>query len=190
MIRHEEFNKILQLIDAGILSSERGILNHVDSLSPLVDIESFSYIINGNPSTSNHTIDMNLLSIINYINELNTLQNLRIGKNDYQIKWQIKFTGLIINIEDTLINKVRIDSINLKTIDSINEYLLNEFNNLKEFVQLPTLAKSQNLNSTIDLKDLEKLTYYYNMLEEDYTDLVKTTNWDFQYAISLYYEKG
>ena len=191
MIRRNEFNKILQLIDAGILSSNNELVNLIDSLPPIVDNELFIYEKQTDSTNNvNHTIDNNLVSLTDYINDLNLLQSLKIGKNKFQISWALNFNGVDITIENTIINSLEMTNVSLTTIDEINAFLTKEFNSIKTFINSPTKATKDNLVTSLLFNNPnQNLEVYYNKYPESYSSLITSTSWNFNYSIKLICKK-
>lgn len=194
MIRRNELNKILQLIDAGILISDQEIINHIDGLPLIVDSEVFSFDYKTNTITnSNNGIDLYIEDIISYIDRINTLSNIRISKNNIQVSWELYFTDVSISIEDVCIDQFSISSNMVDSIETINTLLSNEFKNIKEYIIEPNgvipntkieFSKNPNLNFLVLKSKFLELT---NELE--YLKFIEQTRWDFGYSIKLKYTK-
>ena len=190
MIKRNEFNKILQLIDAGILSSNNELSNLINSLHPIIDMEVFIYDSSktGNDSIViiNNTIESNLTSLLNYITEVNDFQDLKLGKNKYQVSWELSFIGLDIIIENTIINSFEFLTNKLVDINSINSFLLKEFDNIKGFINTPTESfKTSSQTNIVFTNPNQNLENYYTKYTQDYPDLVTKTSWNFNYSIKL-----
>lgn len=192
MIRRNELNKILQLIDAGILISDQEIINHIDGLPLIVDNEIFSFDYKTNKITnSNNGIDLYIEDITSYVDKINTLSNIRISKNNIQVSWELYFTDVSISIEDVCIDQFSIGSNMVDSIETINTLLSNEFKNIKEFILEPTgiipntkIEFSKNPNFLVLKSKFLELTN-----EQEYLKFIEQTRWDFGYSIKLKYTK-
>ena len=201
MIRREELDKLLQLLNAGIIGPES---NDFDGpVKRLYGMETFVFnfkydtnnidIINGNPPKNfNNSIDKDLSLIIETLDKVNIVQGLKIGKNSVRYKWKIKFYGLDLNIEETLLDTANIDNTNigyLGNIEDINQYLISEFNKISSFIKDPKVYDTIP-STTISFQEFSTIDWYYNQFKEHYNELiVGDCKIQFKYFIDIFSEK-
>lgn len=208
MIRREELDKILKLLNAGIIGPE--LNSSMDLGSPIKriygeEIFEFNYkyqnpedvndidIMAGIPPKNiSNSIDEDLTFINTELDKINNFQTLKISKNDYRYKWKIKFFGLELNIEDTILDFATIDNTDIgyiNNIESINQYLISEFSKLNQFIINPDIFKTLESN-TINFNEFQTLNYYYSSYKDDYNSMViGNCLFSFKYMIDIYAEK-
>lgn len=194
MLYREELNKLLQLLDAGIIGFDDN--NFDGPVKRVYGAESFEFDFastNMNPTNIHQNLDKDLTAIIAIIDKANSLQNLKIGKNTIKYVWKINFFNVVVNIEDAIIDSDNLNkSSNTKTyfssIEDINTYLLDEFGKLISFIKDPSI--SNQLQSSIDFQKFETLIWYFENYGLDYDDLISgKIKIDFKYVIDIFSEK-
>lgn len=183
MIRREEFNKILQLIDAGIIASNDSLVNISKLTNGLNDSESFN--INFNIGSlddpiiikSTNSIDENMLKIQEFIDGFNQKEQLRITKNKYSLSWKLSFYGLVIDIEDILFDGFKVTSGEFTTTETMASYLTSAFKIIKlcliDPMNISNIQAAQALGFEIDLNNLR---YFKEIDSFEYAELIKKTN--------------
>lgn len=183
MIRREEFNKILQLIDAGIIASNDSLVNISKLTNGLNDSESFN--INFNIGSlddpiiikSTNSIDENMLKIQEFIDGFNQKEQLRITKNKYSLSWKLSFYGLVIDIEDILFDGFKVTSGEFTTSEAMASYLTSTFKIIKlcliDPMNISNIQAAQALGFEIDLNNLR---YFKEIDSFEYAELIKKTN--------------
>ena len=183
MIRREEFNKILQLIDAGIIASNDSLVNISKLTNGLNDSESFN--INFNIGSlddpiiikSTNSIDENMLKIQEFIDGFNQKEQLRITKNKYSLSWKLSFYGLVIDIEDILFDGFKVTSGEFTTSETMASYLTSTFKIIKlcliDPMNISNIQAAQALGFEIDLNNLR---YFKEIDSFEYAELIKKTN--------------
>ena len=137
MIRREEFNKILQLIDAGIIAPNDSLVNVSKLIDDIQDSESFNIdfkigsVTDPIIITSTDTIDGNILKIQDFIESFNQKEQLKITKNKYSLSWKLSFYGLVIDIEDILFDNFKVSSGEFTTSEAMASYLTSAFKIIK-----------------------------------------------------------
>lgn len=186
MIRRNEFNKILQLIDAGVLISDQEVINHINGLPLIIDNEIFSYEFNSNKITNRlASIDVYIEELDAYIQHLNNLSNLRVSKNQIRVWWELSFIGLNVVIEDVSIDAFDIGANSLKTIEEINSMLSVEFQSIKDYIQNPDVVPT-----TSKLKfNQGNFPKFKTLLGAEYQEFIRSSDWNFEYQFKLNYSK-
>ena len=183
MIRREEFNKILQLIDAGIIASNDSLVNISKLTNGINDSESFN--INFNIGSlddpiiikSTNSIDENMLKIQEFIDIFNQKEQLRITKNKYSLSWKLSFYGLVIDIEDILFDGFKVTSGEFTKSENIASYLTSAFKIIKLCLIDPTNISNIQAAQTLGFEiDLNNLRYFKEIDSFEYTELIKKTN--------------
>lgn len=183
MIRREEFNKILQLIDAGIIASNDSLVNISKLTNGINDSESFN--INFNIGSlddpiiikSTNSIDENMLKIQEFIDIFNQKEQLRITKNKYSLSWKLSFYGLVIDIEDILFDGFKVTSGEFTKSENIASYLTSAFKIIKLCLIDPTnISNIQAATAKGFEINLSNLRYFKEIDAYEYTELIKKTN--------------
>lgn len=198
MIRKEEMDKLLKLFDAGIIGFDD--YNTEGPTKRIYGIESFNLdfskgIISPIPNPENifHNIDTDLGNIIEVLDKVNSIQNLKIGKNSIQYYWKLNFYNVVVNIENILIDSDDLTNAGLpkdylKSIEEINTYLLSEFEKIESFIKDPSV--STTINSSINFNNFETLLWYFNNYKDNYSDLVTgSIKVSFKYVIDIFSKK-
>lgn len=194
MIRREEFNKILQLIDAGIIAPNDSLVNISKLTDTIHDSESFSINFNigslDDPIILNatDTIDSNMIKIQEFIDGFNQKEQLKITKNKYNLSWKLSFYGLVIDIEDILFDSFKVNSSEFTSSEAIASYLTSAFKIIKlcliDPMNITNLQSAQNFGFEIDLSNLR---YFKEIDSFEYLELIKKTNSAGKIKLSLSY---
>lgn len=183
MIRREEFNKILQLIDAGIIAPNDSLVNISKLTDSIHDSESFD--INFNIGSlvdpiiikSTDTIDENMLKIQEFIDGFNRKEQLKITKNKYNLSWKLSFYGLVIDIEDILFDSFKVTSNEFTKSEDIASYLTSAFKIIKLCLIDPmNISNLQAATAKGFEINLSNLRYFKEIDAYEYTELIKKTN--------------
>lgn len=203
MIRREEFNKILKLIDAGILASNDNLVDVSKLSNDLVGYDSFEVDFKigsiDDPIVINETnsIDTTLVNVQEFIDYYNEKEQLKLSKNKYTLSWGFSFYGLTIDIEDILFDTFQITTDKFKTNEAIRTYLTSAFKIVK-----PCLINPMDNGSIIDAKgfgfklNLDNLIHLRTLDNVGYSNLIKDLSDDgeikltLSYSISLIVSKG
>lgn len=202
MIRREEFNKILQLIDAGIIAPNDSLVNVSKLIDDIQDSESFNIDFNiGSVTdpiiiTSTDTIDGNILKIQDFIESFNQKEQLKITKNKYSLSWKLSFYGLVIVIEDILFDNFKVSSGEFTTSEAMASYLTSAFKIIKLCLIDPMNISNIQAAKTFGFDvDLSNLRYFKEIDQNEYSELIKNTNsakkinLTFSYSISIMVNK-
>ncbi len=202
MIRREEFNKILQLIDAGIIAPNDSLVNVSKLIDDIQDSESFNIDFNiGSVTdpiiiTSTDTIDGNILKIQDFIESFNQKEQLKITKNKYSLSWKLSFYGLVIDIEDILFDNFKVSSGEFTTSEAMASYLTSAFKIIKLCLIDPMNISNIQAAKTFGFDvDLSNLRYFKEIDQHEYSELIKNTNsakkinLTFSYSISIMVNK-
>ena len=183
MIRREEFNKILQLIDAGIIASNDSLVNISKLTNGINDSESFNINFNigslDDPIiiTSTNSIDENMLKIQEFIDTFNQKEQLKITKNKYSLSWKLSFYGLVIDIEDILFDSFKVTSNEFTISEDIASYLTSAFKIIKLCLIDPmNISNLQAATAKGFEIDLSNLRYFKEIDAYEYSELIKKTN--------------
>lgn len=183
MIRREEFNKILQLIDAGIIAPNDSLVNISKLTDSIHDSESFDINFNIGSLTdpiiikSTDTIDTNMIKIQEFIDGFNQKEQLKITKNRYNLSWKLSFYGLVIDIEDILFDSFKVTSNEFTKSEDIASYLTSAFKIIKLCLIDPmNISNLQAATAKGFEIDLSNLRYFKEMDAYEYSELIKKTN--------------
>lgn len=183
MIRREEFNKILQLIDAGIIAPNDSLVNISKLTDSIHDSESFDINFNIGSLTdpiiikSTDTIDTNMIKIQEFIDGFNQKEQLKITKNKYSLSWKLSFYGLVIDIEDILFDSFKVASNEFTKSEDIASYLTSAFKIIKLCLIDPmNISNLQAATANGFEIDLSNLRYFKELDAYEYSELIKKTN--------------
>ncbi len=183
MIRREEFNKILQLIDAGIIAPNDSLVNISKLTDSIYDSESFDINFNVGSLTdpiiikSTDTIDTNMIKIQEFIDGFNQKEQLKITKNKYSLSWKLSFYGLVIDIEDILFDSFKVASNEFTKSEDIASYLTSAFKIIKLCLIDPmNISNLQAATANGFEIDLSNLRYFKELDAYEYSELIKKTN--------------
>lgn len=172
MISRDEFNKVLKLIDAGIITPFDNIQHIIDFSEPIKGSEEFIIDFKigtaDNPSVLGSTNKLNnlLTNTINFIDEFNQKEDLKLSKVKHRLYWELEFYGISINIEDIYVDSFDMDSDNVKKIEGINSYLQRLFKNIKlSLIDPETIINGFPTN-------IPNLKYLKNIDSLNYTDVI------------------
>lgn len=202
MIRRNEFNKILQLMDAGILTSEKQVTDLIDQKPAYLNIDNYTYNLKDkthNKSSTNINDDIAYITL--YINKFNDFEELKLSKNKITLYYDIKPISISINIEDIQLGLLELKNNLTTTNDSIQKFeLLVE----EEIIKISNYLSSVNLSiptdSNFDFSDLDIINEYYNKysVTKDYSGnssndflwLFENLTFKVNYSITIEYNKG
>lgn len=183
MIRREEFNKILQLIDAGIIAPNDSLVNISKLTDSIHDSESFDINFNigslADPIIikSTDTIDTNMIKIQEFIDGFNQKEQLKITKNKYSLSWKLSFYGLVIDIEDILFDSFKVASNEFTKSEDMASYLTSAFKIIKLCLIDPmNISNLQAATAKGFEIDLSNLRYFKEIDTYEYSELIKKTN--------------
>ena len=194
MIRREEFNKILQLIDAGIIAPNDSLVNVSKLIDDIQDSESFNIdfkigsVTDPIIITSTDTIDGNILKIQDFIESFNQKEQLKITKNKYSLSWKLSFYGLVIDIEDILFDNFKVSSGEFTTSEAMASYLTSAFKIIKLCLIDPMNISNIQAAKTFGFDvDLSNLRYFKEIDQHEYSELIKNTNSAKKISLTLSY---
>ena len=197
MIRREEFNKILQLIDAGIIAPNDSLVNISKLTDSIHDSESFDINFNigslADPIIikSTDTIDTNMIKIQEFIDGFNQKEQLKITKNKYSLSWKLSFYGLVIDIEDILFDSFKVTSNEFTKSEDIASYLTSAFKIIKLCLIDPmNISNLQAATAKGFEIDLSNLRYFKEIDAYEYSELIKKTNSAGKIRLTLSYSIG
>lgn len=190
MIHRNEFNKVVQLIDAGIIGSHLNQANLQIPNQSITNFENFQItLIFPNPgiepeigiSKTTANIDNDILFAESSIIKMKEFDLLKIGKNSFNFDWNITFLAYEVNIEDILFNHKDITENNTKSSlefqdQSIIQYLNSLFENIKD--------------ELLDGSAFSELSFYKSKLSlEDYNNLISIVKIKLIYQINFLSDK-
>lgn len=190
MIHRNEFNKVVQLIDAGIIGSHLNQANLQIPNQSITNFENFQItLIFPNPgiepeigiSKTTTNIDDDILFAESSIIKMKEFDLLKIGKNSFNFDWNITFLAYEVNIEDILFNHKDITENNTKSSlefqdQSIIQYLNSLFENIKD--------------ELLDGSAFSELSFYKSKLSlEDYNNLISIVKIKLIYQINFISDK-
>ena len=197
MIRREEFNKILQLIDAGIIAPNDSLVNISKLTDSIHDSESFDINFNigslADPIIikSTDTIDTNMIKIQEFIDGFNQKEQLKITKNKYSLSWKLSFYGLVIDIEDILFDSFKVTSNEFTKSEDIASYLTSAFKIIKLCLIDPmNISNLQAATAKGFEINLSNLRYFKEIDAYEYSELIKKTNSAGKIRLTLSYSIG
>ena len=197
MIRREEFNKILQLIDAGIIAPNDSLVNISKLTDSIHDSESFDINFNigslADPIIikSTDTIDTNMIKIQEFIDGFNQKEQLKITKNKYSLSWKLSFYGLVIDIEDILFDSFKVNSNEFTKSEDIASYLTSAFKIIKLCLIDPmNISNLQAATAKGFEINLSNLRYFKEIDAYEYSELIKKTNSAGKIRLTLSYSIG
>lgn len=214
MIYREEFEKILKLIDAGIIGSQDSYIESILTTESIINSENFNLVLSSNgfiytKDTSN--LEKDFLEMDNFIQFLKEKESLRIGKNQFNFDWNLEILDFELYIEDILFGYIECKTLlNLETpiiISSnnskdekngnveITEFLNNFFNEL--FTKLVGKIKNPSLQL------FPELNYYFSRynnqineaqtetpLNENYENLIQHLKVSINYRVNVEIDKN
>lgn len=214
MIYREEFEKILKLIDAGIIGSQDSYIESILTTESIINSENFNLVLSPNgfiytKDTSN--LEKDFLEMDNFIQFLKEKESLRIGKNQFNFDWNLEILDFELYIEDILFGYIKGKTlINLETpiiISSTNskdekdgnveitEFLNNFFN------ELFTKLAEKIMNPSLQL--FPELNYYFSQynnqineaqtkvpLNENYENLIQHLKVSINYRVNVEINKN
>lgn len=214
MIYREEFEKILKLIDAGIIGSQDSYIESILTTESIINSENFNLVLSPNgfiytKDTSN--LEKDFLEMDNFIQFLKEKESLRIGKNQFNFDWNLEILDFELYIENILFGYIECKTlINLETpiiISSnnskdekdgnveITEFLNNFFNEL--FTKLVEKIKNPSLQL------FPELNYYFSRynnqineaqtevpLNENYENLIQHLKVSINYRVNVEIDKN
>ena len=173
MIYREEFEKILKLIDAGVIGSQDSYIESILTTESIINSENFNLVLSPNgfiytKDTSN--LEKDFLEMDNFIQFLKEKESLRIGKNQFNFDWNLEILDFELYIEDILFGYIECKTlINLETpiiISSNNSKDENDGNvEITEFLnnffnELFTKLMEKITNPSLQL--FPELNYYFS----------------------------
>ena len=214
MIYREEFEKILKLIDAGIIGSQDSYIESILTTESIINSENFNLVLSPNgfiytKDTSN--LEKDFLEMDNFVQFLKEKESLRIGKNQFNFDWNLEILDFELYIEDILFGYIECKTLlNLETpiiIPSnnskdekdgnvkISEFLNNFFN------ELFTKLKEKITNPSLQL--FPELNYYFSRynnqineaqtevpLNENYENLIQHLKVSLNYRVNVEIDKN
>lgn len=202
MIHKEQFDKILKLIDAGILWPQDSYIESISTIESLINLEEFKMNITFGTTSDTYSIlklsnnlEKDIETIEALINQLRNKEHLRIGKNTFIFDWNIEILDYEVSIEDLTIGKFSDKNLNnytiLKIFNSLDyfekkfeSYLNNSLSKIFEELRNPT-----DLNLP-DLNDYYKLFVTNKYSPNSYKDLIKNSSIKISYRITINLNKN
>lgn len=202
MIHKEQFDKILKLIDAGILWPQDSYVESISTIESLINLEEFKMNITFGTTSDTYSVlkfsnnlEKDIETIEALINQLRNKEQLRIGKNTFNFDWNIEILDYEVSIEDLTIGKFSDKNLNnytiLKIFNSLDyfekkfeNYLNNSLSKIFEELRNPT-----DLNLP-DLNDYYKLFVTNNYSSNSYKDLIKNSSIKISYRITINLNKN
>lgn len=202
MIHKEQFDKILKLIDAGILWPQDSYIESISTIESLINLEEFKMNITFGTTSDTYSVlklsnnlEKDIETIEALINQLRNKEQLRIGKNTFNFDWNIEILDYEVSIEDLTIGKFSDKNLNnytiLKIFNSLDyfekkfeNYLNNSLSKIFEELRNPT-----DLNLP-DLNDYYKLFITNNYSSNSYKDLIKNSSIKISYRITINLNKN
>ena len=214
MIYREEFEKILKLIDAGIIGSQDSYIESILTTESIINSENFNLVLSPNgfiytKDTSN--LEKDFLEMDNFIQFLKEKESLRIGKNQFNFDWNLEILDFELYIEDILFGYIECKTLlNLETpiiISSNNSKDENDGNvKISEFLnnffnELFTKLMEKITNPSLQL--FPELNYYFSRynnqineaqtevpLNENYENLIQHLKVSLNYRVNVEIDKN
>lgn len=199
MIRRNEYNKLIQLINAGILTSEKDFQANINALSPILGEEIYTFnLLTDVKNKLTTSIDDNLIALNTFITDINNFEKLKLSKNTYKVFWVLEFTNVVINVEKERypIEEFVVDTNQNNTyteIAQLNNFLDTEFVNIKNYIQNPKNASSLVTNIKFSEPDTNAFNLYFKFFDPEYKSFIDEISSDisinFGYTLKLDYMK-
>lgn len=196
MIYKNQFEKLLKLIDAGIIGSQDLYQESISSTDNLINTEDFNLTITFgtdsdtftvNKETSN--IDLDIESIDIFLQDLRNKESLRIGKNSFTFDWNLEIIDYEIKIENMIFGNVTDKTLKNSSIirlfssaeyldNTVQTYLNDSFQKIFNELKNPGRIMIPDLNF-----------YFDNLDVEDYKNLIENINIVIVYGFNITIEK-